>query len=892
MPHSRSEPSRTQPVRTVVESAQPPPAPHIRHIPAFSQDEEARLEVVNVLVVDDSPSKVVSLKAILTAPDVHILSAQSGDEALRLLLRHEFAVILLDVSMPVLDGLQTAAIIRQRQETAQTPIIFVTAYDSSEQSVGKAYALGAVDFIFAPIIPEILVAKVAVFADLFRKTRQVRRQAETLEARVQERTAALAAEVDERLRAEHDLLTNLNHLKCLSTVTQAIVQNSEPRLALQGVMEAVQSSFQCDRAWLVAATHGTPLRVTFAAERTEHVWNDEAGLPNDIAEMLQEALQADEPVSHGRPGRQPSALRRIGTHSLLAISVRPKLGLRWLLVIQQCAYARQWQVEERALFKDISFRVADALNDLLVQQDLQQSELRYKLAAESYQSLVHSIDGVVWEADPTTMAFKFVSHQTERLLGFDAERWVQEPGFWQSRIHPADREQTLQYCADCLLDGRENYDFEYRFLTATDTIVWLRDYVTIVRPEHGPVRLRGIMVDITERKKSEESLRRAEEQLRQSQRMEAVGRLAGGIAHDFNNLLTAINGYTDVVLRKLEPYHPCRDDLQQVLAAGERAADLTKQLLAYSRKQVLAPKTTSINSIVSDMDRMLRRLIGEEVNLVTVLTPNLLAVNVDPGQLQQVLLNLAVNARDAMPEGGRLTIETSNVDAAPDNPIPHVLVTVTDTGFGMDEQVMAQMFEPFFTTKPLGEGTGLGLSTVYGIVRQSGGQITARSEPGKGTQFSVYLPSLTQVSLMGTPSQGRLDVVQGTETVLVAEDDHAVRKLVSAMLRGAGYHVLVAADGQEALKLADEFAGTIDLLVSDVVMPIMGGRELGEKLRQRRPQTVIMYMSGYTDDELVRHGVRDHAAFFLAKPFAAAALTKMVRQALDAAKRQQLATIQ
>ena len=388
--------------------------------------------------------------------------------------------------------------------------------------------------------------------------------------------------------------------------------------------------------------------------------------------------------------------------------------------------------------------------------------------------------------------------------------------------------------------------------------------------------------------------RTLEEQLRQSQKMEAVGQLAGGIAHDFNNLLTAILGSTQLLLQATPPDDPRHEDAVEIKNAGVRAAELTRQLLAFSRRQVLAPKVLGLNAVVAHMQKMLRRLLGEDIELSVTLAPEAGSVNADPGQLEQVLLNLAVNARDAMPTGGRLNIETIRVTPASElaerrhrlPPGDYACLAVTDTGNGMDEATQAHLFEPFFTTKEVGRGTGLGLATVYGIVKQSGGYIWVYSEVGHGTTVKVYLPrvpadevapSLSAPAPAAEPSEAR----GGPETVLLVEDAAPVRSLARRSLEARGYTVLDAADGATALDLAARHRGGIDVLVTDVVMPGMSGRELAERLAPERPRMKVLYTSGYTDDAMVRQGVLTAGVAFLQKPFVPETLARKVREVLD-----------
>jgi two-component system, cell cycle sensor histidine kinase and response regulator CckA len=383
--------------------------------------------------------------------------------------------------------------------------------------------------------------------------------------------------------------------------------------------------------------------------------------------------------------------------------------------------------------------------------------------------------------------------------------------------------------------------------------------------------------------------RQLEEKFRQAQKMEAVGRLSGGVAHDFNNLLGVIIGYAEFLQESLDPENSLRSSVDEILKAGKRAASLTRQLLAFSRQQVLDPKVLDLNVVVLDMDKMLRRLIGEDIELSTVLGPDLGRLKADQSQVEQVLLNLVVNARDAMPQGGKLLIDTQNMvmDEAfvrrypyPVQPGPYVCLTVTDSGVGMDAETKARAFEPFFTTKEKGKGTGLGLSTVYGVVKQSGGYIDIYSTPGAGTTFKIYLPRVDDAITTDAPI-GAATSFAGNETILLAEDESSLRTLTRNTLELCGYKVLEAKDGLEALEVSERFKGPIDLLLTDMVMPGMGGRQLAQELTRRRPEIRLAYMSGYTGQAVGSQGPVDPGSVFLLKPFTRELLTRKIREALD-----------
>ena len=435
----------------------------------------------------------------------------------------------------------------------------------------------------------------------------------------------------------------------------------------------------------------------------------------------------------------------------------------------------------------------------------------------------------------------------------------------------------------------QGYTFEHEVTLAHGRRVFEVRLTPIRDGQHGPDRLLVTAHDATDQRNAEDALRRSEEQLRHSQKMEAIGRLAGGIAHDFNNLLTAINGYSELSQAQLEADHPVHAHLGEIRKAGERAASLTQQLLAYSRKQVLAPKVLNLNAIVAETDKLLRRLIGDDVVLETYLAPDAGWVKVDSGQMHQLLINLAVNARDAMPDGGRLTLATAVAHIAEpgDEQLPagtYAVLSVRDNGVGMDESVQRHVFEPFYTTKAFGQGTGLGLATVYAVAKQSGGHIDVESQPGKGSLFRVWLPQFAgEEALPGVdPPTLQLEAVRPRQTVFVVEDEGVVLRLVDEILTRRGYTVRAFTSSADALVAATELEGPLHLLLTDVIMADMGGPELARQIRRLRPEVRVLFMSGYTDDAKVKASLVDGRERFLQKPFAPKELVDKVRAALAA----------
>ena len=495
--------------------------------------------------------------------------------------------------------------------------------------------------------------------------------------------------------------------------------------------------------------------------------------------------------------------------------------------------------------------------------------------------MAETIQDVFWIATPGIGKMVYVSPAYEQVWGRTCQELYQSPQSFIDAIHPEDRERVKSETIAAKEQGIP-WSYEYRLIKPDGTGRWIKDRGFPVRDDQGRVILfTGVATDITEHKA-------LEQQLLQAQKMEAVGRLAGGVAHDFNNLLMAITGYGELMRAKVLKDDPLYGYLENILKAGDRAAALTQQLLTFSRQKIVHPEVIDLNRVVLDLEPMLRRLIGEDLDLEVVTDRSPGAVKADPGQMGQIIMNLVVNARDAMSQGGRLTLKTAPVNFTVGchsrfgltPPGPYVRLEVQDTGVGMDEATKSHVFEPFFTTKEPGKGTGLGLSTVYGIVKQSGGYLDLESSPGAGSTFTIYLPRLEAVV---SPPKAKIPITasfRGEETILLVEDEGVLRSLLAKFLRLYGYTVLEARHGGEALLTCERHQGPIHVMVTDVVMPQMSGRELADRLTPLRPEMKILYMSGYTEDALVQHGVADLSVAFLQKPFRPIELARRVHAVL------------
>ncbi len=545
--------------------------------------------------------------------------------------------------------------------------------------------------------------------------------------------------------------------------------------------------------------------------------------------------------------------------------------------------AQHYENHDAYSVRDLEF-LASVGGQIAVAIERKRTEEELRAAETKFRTLVEQLPAITYVAEfGAAGPWSYVSPQIESLLGFSPTEWVANPEAWIESLHSDDRGRVLAEEAHSQQTG-EPFRSQYRMVKRDGRIVWCRDEASVMTEQSGERKVMlGVIHDITHH-------RQLEEQLRQAHKMEAVGRLAGGIAHDFNNLLTIIKGFSELMLERAGRDETLVRNATQIGKAADKASSLTAQLLAFSRMQVLRPSSLDLNTVVGEMAKMLRRILGEHMNLDTVVDTSLGAVRADQSQIEQVILNLVINARDAMPKGGKITIETANVSLdelyarrrTGVEPGQYVMMAVSDTGSGMDAETQAQIFEPFFTTKGLGKGTGLGLATVYGIVKQSGGWIWVYSEPGRGTTFKVYLPQVDHPIRPTHHNKAVCDRLQGTETILLAEDQDGIRELASEFLKRSGYTILEAKDGSDALRMAEGYPDEIDLLVTDVAMPNIDGPELADRLAVLRPHMKIIFMSGFAEYVKDNRKLAVPDRVTLQKPFALGTLARKVREVLDA----------
>lgn len=780
----------------------------------------------DILVVDDTHDSLKLLTIILAGEGYVVRQAVSGELALAAVAGKAPELILLDIRMPGIDGFEVLQRLKDDPASGRIPVIILSAIAETPDRV-KGLKLGAVDFISKPFQRDELLAKVRTHTELSRLRKKMEQQALELSAD-RDRLSALLAEARQTEEARRE----------------------------------VESRFQ-------TMFQGAPLGIALIDSDTGHFYEVNPRFA-EIAGRSREEMKTIDWMSITHPDDVQKDLEQMGRLNSGEIPdykmdkryLRPDGSIVWIgMSIKPIKDPEAPHKRHLCMIEDITERKrADAECELL------------KTATEQ-------VGEVIVITDPGG-AIQYVNPAFEELTGYSREEVVgknprvlnsakQDEAFYKELWKTISSGNTWE---GRFINKRKNgklYTEEASISPVRDAAGKIVNYVAVKR-------------DITEQLQ-------LESKFRQAQKMETVGQLAGGVAHDFNNILSSIMCYAGFIAKALAPGDPNLKDVKGIITSAERAAALTSQLLAFSRRQILAPKVVDLNRLTGGMTRMLRRVIGEEIKLEVKLQSTACTVNVDSGQIEQVIMNLALNARDAMQGGGTLTIGTEIInppeeffDARQELPIgPLVCLTVRDTGCGMDKEVKSHLFEPFFTTKEQGKGTGLGLSTVFGIVKQSHGEIEVESEPGKGSVFTVYLPLVETGRQDKDADRGPGPQVKGHETVLFVEDEESLRRLGERVLRSAGYAVLIAEDGQAALKLMEGLGKPVDLLMTDVVMPGMSGRELGRELARRNLAGRALYMSGYTDDAIVKHGVLEPGIAFIYKPFTVDGVLAKVREVLD-----------
>ena len=832
--------------------------------------------MATLLIIDDRAVNRDYLVTLLGYGEHRLLQAADGEEGLAIVRADRPDLVITDVLMPVVDGYEFVRRLRADPQIAQTPVVFCTAHYHEHEARSLASACGVQHVLLKPAEPEEVLRVVAeALADA---------------APVSEQAPEAAFDRDHLRLITDKLSTTAEELgqanEQLSTLVDLGLQlgsERNPRRLLTAVCEAGRELLGARTTLVAVLDNGRPV--------LRHLVSSDPELPADALNAADFDIAPLDVVLRERrcvriPGSEadtlPEALRALLGPSealLVAPITSPSRAFGWFCFLGKSG-AEAFTERDDHLARVLGAQSGRVYENGSLYADLvrQTSELeaeieeRRRAERELERYFTQSIN-LLCEAGLDGYARR-LNPAWEATLGFAHAELLQRPIF--SFVHPEDQQAT-EACIGALRQGVGTTAFENRCQCKDGSYKWILWSVT---PLPGQETFFATGNDITERK-------RLEEQVRQSMKMEAIGRLAGGVAHDFNNLLCIIIGYGDLLQDRFPDGDPTRDLVGEMSAAGKRAASLTRQLLAFSRKAILEPKLLDLRVVLSDLARMLRRIIGEDVELVTEAAAGLGTVRADPSQVEQVLLNLAVNARDAMPQGGTLRIEVRNADLDERSitgghavqPGRYVLLAVTDTGCGMNAATLARIWEPFFTTK--GEaGTGLGLATVYGIVQQSGGYLGVESQVGSGSTFSIYLPRI-DAEVAPAPTPRATSMPPGTETILVVEDAEGVRKLMCDVLERCGYRVVRAANAVEAFQAAVGISGAYDLLVTDVVMPGMAGPEMAARLNERYPGRKTLYLSGYTDDAVVRAGIQQAEVEFLQKPFSPIAFAQKVRGVLD-----------
>lgn len=894
-------------------------------------------------MVNDDSDQLDLLEVLLEQAGYEVLKATNGSQGLRIAENDEPDLVVSDVMMPVMNGIELCRRIRELPNLQRVPVLLVSALRVDSESAVEGFRAGADDYLEIPFEQSRFIAKVE---RLFERKREEEAHIQLIKAHnalresrtelayvrfaLDEATIVTITDNDGRITYFNDKfceITGYGRDEIRNQTYDLINSGFHPEEFFNEMWRTIRlgnvwkgaiknrskdgSEFWIDMTIVpvlgddrkprkfISISHDIT-ESKLASERIERsevyyralIENatDLVSILSPDGKMLYQSpsitrvlgYENEELVGGGafdfvHPDDVEKARKAVETvalhpdeHVALEVRFRHKQG-HWAHF--QCSLTN---LIDNFAIRGIVTNAFDISDRIKAEEALRDSELRYRI-------LFDNNPMPMWVVDSETLRFLAVNNAAVRHYGYSQMEFREMRA--DELLAPED-----SYSVEPLPDGIDQKPgavFE-KHIRKDCTLIDTEITRHALQFDGRPAEL-VLINDITEKLWAEKALRQSEEQLRQAQKLESVGRLAGGIAHDFNNMLTAINGYSDLLLAQLEPGNPLRRNVEEIKKAGVRSAELTRQLLAFSRRQILQPKIIDLNKVINDTTVMLQRLIGEDIQLIAALNPDIGMIEADPGQIAQVLLNLTVNSRDAMPNGGTIVIETESVRLDEHYVGRHravragnyVMLAVSDTGFGMSEEIQQQVFEPFFTTKDPGKGTGLGMSTVYGIVKQSGGNIWVYSEPRKGTTVKVYLPLISEHDQTPEDSGEKDDLMRGTETILLVEDEEVVRRLSREVLELCGYKVIEAENGIAALSLCERFDGHIHLLMTDVVMPKMGGRELAQILQEAYPQMAVLFTSGYTDDAIIRHGILNDGANFIQKPFTFENLTRKVREMLD-----------
>ena len=809
--------------------------------------------MAKILVVDDHPTNREFLRIVLEHAGHEIFESSDAGEALRSLESLKPQLVITDILMPNMDGRDFARRVHEQTEMANMPVLFTSAYYLESEAKSLAQQTAMKDFIPKPCEPEEVLAIVG------RVLCEHGLIAPAASPAMGEPAAPTTKGDD--LRAMQARLLALSEVsRDLAQCTDIVELSQKYAVAVRRIVAAEAAMVRLEGTSTHAGVFAHSGTCAFAGECS--VSRSGGGLQADCLPRVEESdclkamLESKPPAGRTTQVSGPFECNGFRFASYMAAPVISAEGTHgWIALFNKIGFD-SFRDEDEWLLASVAAQLAVAYQNVSLTEANRRSTMALRQTERQLQAII--------ENTPDRICLKGLDGQV--LLGnpaFDAC-----PGSPQHMLGPGD-----------------SAEFEEMVDTAGGKRTFLSRHFPVYGDDGQPYAVCNISTDITQRKN-------LEQQLAQAQKMEAVGLLAGGVAHDFNNLLAVIQGYGQLAMETLPAGHAAAESIQEIQTATQRAAALTRQLLVFSRKQILQPKPLGLNNLIGDLAKMLRRLIGENIELVFQAGAELGQVTADPGQIEQVIVNLVVNSRDAMPKGGKLIVRTENVFLDDDfmkhhaeikHAGPTVMVSVTDTGCGMPPEVQTRAFEPFFTTKAKGHGTGLGLATVYGIVKQSGGYIWLYSEPGVGTTIKIYLPRTAGGAIPQEQSKDRV-VRGGTETVLVAEDEPALRKLVCSVLRKQGYRVLEARDGVEGLRKFHEFGQRIDLLFTDVLMPNMSGRELADTVRREKPSTRVIFMTGYAGENMagqIRVDAHDHV---IQKPFSPNDMARAVRDVLDEAE--------